>query len=120
MFPEFYILKNPGFNAEIPFIKEHYENMSELYGMKFIPLEFLLEMLGKYYLFERNEYARSIEFFQLNTLNYPASCKAFELLGRAYEAVGNREEAILNLKKALELNPENNDIQKMLIELEEQ
>jgi len=120
MFPEFYILKNPGFNAEIPFIKEHYENMSELYGMKFIPPEFLLEMVGKYYLFERNEYDRSIEFFQLNTLNYPASCKAFEFLGRAYEAVGNREEAILNLKKALELNPENIEIRKMLIELEEQ
>lgn len=120
IFSGFYILDDPQFVLEVPFIQEHYKRESISYGIEFTPDERLIEMLGKYFLFDKNDYYKSIEFFKLNTINYPSSYTAFEYLAKAYKASGNVEDAILNLKKALELNPENNEIQKILIELEGQ
>ena len=118
IFSDYYIFNNPRFVEEIPFIQEHYKSVSDLYGMKFTPPEGLIEMLGKYFLLDMNEYAKSIEFFTLNAVNYPTSYKAFENLAKAYKASGDVNNAILNSKKSLELNPNNIDIQKLLIELE--
>lgn len=120
IFSDYYIFSNPRFVIEIPFIQEHYKSVSDLYGMGFTPPEGLIEMLGKYFLLDKNEYAKSIEFFSLNTVNYPTSYKAFEYLAKAYKASGDVNNAILNFKKSLKLNPDNNDIQKLLIELEKQ
>ncbi|UOB18158.1 alpha/beta hydrolase-fold protein [Abyssalbus ytuae] len=116
-FTDYYIFKNPRFTEEISFIQEHYKNVSALYEMKIIPPENLIEMLGKYFLFDINDYTKAIEFFKLNTTNYPHSFKAFEFLAKAYEASGDMDKAILNYKRSLELNPNNNDIQKALLEL---
>jgi tetratricopeptide (TPR) repeat protein len=77
-------------------------------------------MFGKYFLFDLGDYKKSIAFFKFNAANYPFSYKAFEYLAKAYKASGNSKDAILNCKKALELNPENSEIKKMLIELERQ
>jgi predicted alpha/beta superfamily hydrolase len=118
IFPDYYIFKNPRFVEGIPFIQEHYKKMSDLYGMSFTPPEFLIEMLGKYFLFDKNEYNTSIEFFKLNTVNYPTSYNAFEYLAKAYKASGDLNNAILNFKKSLQLNPNNSDVQKLLNELE--
>jgi predicted alpha/beta superfamily hydrolase len=118
IFSGFYILDNPQFVLEVPFIQEHYKRESNAYGIEFTPPERLIEMFGKYFLFDKNDYNKSIEFFKLNTHNYPSSYKAFEYLATAYKASGNVKEAILNFKKALELNPENNEIQKLLVECE--
>ncbi|MFO7669743.1 MAG: hypothetical protein R6W31_08805 [Bacteroidales bacterium] len=52
IFPDYYIFKNPQFTPEIPFIEEFYRNVSDSYGMNFAPPEYLIEMIGKYYLFE--------------------------------------------------------------------
>jgi predicted alpha/beta superfamily hydrolase len=114
----FYILDDPQFVLEIPFIQDFYKKESNSYGIEFTPPERLIEMFGKYFLFDKNDYNKSIAFFKLNTINYPSSYIAFEYLAKAYKASGNIEDAILNFKKALELNPENNIIQKLLIELE--
>ena len=118
IFSDYYIFKNPRFTPEIPFIQEYYKNISALYEMKIIPPEYLIEMLGKYYLLDINKYAEAIKFFKLNTVNYPNSFKAYELLAKAYKASGDVDNAILNYKKSLELNPNNEDIKKALIELE--
>jgi uncharacterized protein len=117
IFSDYYIFKNPGFTPEIPFIQNYYNNVSDLYGMKVTPPEYLIEMLGKHFLFEKMEYPKAIELFKLNTINYPDSYKSFEFLAKAYRASGDIDNAILNYKKSLELNPNNNDIQKVLIEL---
>lgn len=118
IFSDFYIFKNPLFTTEIPFIQEHYKNLSNFYGIKFTPPEFLIEMLGKHFLFNKNEYTKAIEFFRLNTVNYPNSYEAFKFLAEAYKSLGDIDNAILNYKKSLELNPNNKDIQKVLFELE--
>ena len=75
-------------------------------------------MFGKYFLYDLNDYRKSIDYFELNTINYPASSKAFAYLAKAYLSLGNNSDAILNYRKALELKPENKEIQELLIELE--
>jgi predicted alpha/beta superfamily hydrolase len=117
IFSGFYILDDPHFVLEIPFINDHYKRESNSYGIEFTPAERLIEMFGKYFLFDLNDYNKSIEFFKLNTINYPSSWKAFEYLAKAYMASGNTADAITNYKKALVLNPENNEIQKIINEL---
>lgn len=119
IFSGFYILGEPEFVLEIPYIQEFYQNQSNKYDIKFIPSERLIEMFGKYFLFDLNQYDKAVEFFTLNTSNYPTSSRAFEYLGLAYKEAGNKEEAIVNYKKALELSPENKEIQKILVELKD-
>lgn len=118
IFSDYYIFKSPEFSEDLSFIKEYYRNISKEFGMKVPPPENLIEMLGKYFLFDKNEYARATEFFTLNTVNYPNSSRAFEFLAKANQASGNTGQAILNYKKSLELNPGNEDVRKVLSELE--
>ena len=77
-------------------------------------------MFGKYFLFDLNQYNKAIEFFTLNTTNYPSSSRAFEYLAMANKEAGNTAEAIVSYKKALELAPDNKEVQKTLTELEGQ
>jgi uncharacterized protein len=117
-FSDYYIFNNPQFKEEVPFIQEHYKQASKEYGMAFNPPEGLIEMLGNYFLLDKNEYSKAIEFFKVNILNFPSSPKAFANLARAYKGSGNVNDAIINIKKSLELDPGNSDNQKMLMELE--
>ncbi|WP_167607814.1 alpha/beta hydrolase-fold protein [Maribellus sediminis] len=119
IFSDYYIFKSPEFSEDLSFIQEYYRNISKEYGMKIPPPENLIEMLGKYFLFDKNEYALATEFFTLNTVSYPNSSKAFEFLAKANQASGNIDQAILNYKKSLELNPGNEDVRKVLSELED-
>ena len=118
MFPDYYIFKNPDFSPEIPFIEAYYKKLSEAYGMSITPPEYLIEMIGKHFLFENTNYAKAVELFKFNTTNHPDSYKAFDFLAKAYKATGDYNNAILNFKKSLQLNPDNNDAQKALLELE--
>jgi predicted alpha/beta superfamily hydrolase len=105
IFPDFYILDNPEFVLEVPFIESHYERESETYGITFTPAERLMEMFGKYFLYDKNDYTKSLEFFQFNTAHYPTSSRAFEFLAKAYRASGDEKNAVLNFENALKLNP---------------
>jgi predicted alpha/beta superfamily hydrolase len=117
-FSDYYIFNDLRFTEEIPFILKFYKNLSDSYGWEVTPPEYLIEMLGKYFLFNKNEYSKAIEFFKLNTVNYPNSYKAFKFLAEAYKSLKDIDNAILNYKKSLELNPNNKDMQKVLFELE--
>ncbi|WP_160114682.1 amidohydrolase family protein [Aquimarina sp. AU474] len=61
---------------------------------------------------------KSIKVFELNTEKFPNSSEAFENLARIYELTKEKELAIKNCKKSLELNPKNNSAQEMLLRLE--
>ena len=61
----------------------------------------------------------AIALFSLNVLEYPDSWNAFDSLAEAQLKKGNREDAIKNYKRSLELNPENANGQAVLKELEE-
>lgn len=61
----------------------------------------------------------ALAFFQANAEDHPDSWKAYDGLGRAYMKQGAREQAISCIKKSLELNPGNKNVEKMLKTLEE-
>ena len=56
----------------------------------------------------------AIEIFKMNVADYPESPNVYDSLGEAYMKVRNKDEAIRNYKKSLELNPKNENAKKML------
>jgi tetratricopeptide (TPR) repeat protein len=65
-----------------------------------------LNMLG-YRLLQANKLADAVEIFKLNVEMYPQSANAYDSLGEAYMRHGNKDLAIANYKKSLELDPKN-------------
>ena len=61
----------------------------------------------------------AIELFKLNVLAYPASANTYDSLGEAYMMNGDKELALQNYNKSLELNPNNNNAVEMLRRLKE-
>ena len=60
----------------------------------------------------------AIEIFKLNVAEYPKAFNTYDSLGEAYMVSGNKELAILNYKKSLELNPQNTNATSMLKRIE--
>lgn len=65
-----------------------------------------LNMLG-YHLLKKNKPKDAIEIFKLNVDAFPKSSNTYDSLGEAYLNDGNREMALVNYKKAVELDPNN-------------
>jgi dienelactone hydrolase len=72
-----------------------------------------LNRLG-YELLRTNRIKEAIEIFKLNVAAYPAGFNTYDSLGEAYLAGGERELAIKNYKKSLELNPQNTNAAEVL------
>ena len=75
-----------------------------------------LNTLG-YQLLQTKKAAESIEIFKLNVEAYPQAFNTYDSLGEAYMTHGDKELAIANYKKSLELNPQNTGATKMLASL---
>ena len=56
----------------------------------------------------------ALEIFKLNVFLYPNSANVYDSVAEAYEANGNRELAISNYKRSLELDPENTNAAQQL------
>lgn len=72
-----------------------------------------LNTLG-YYLLRNVNVDDAIAIFQLNVAAFPAAFNTYDSLGEAYLVKGDREKAIFNYKKSLELNPDNTNGKIML------
>jgi CubicO group peptidase (beta-lactamase class C family) len=68
--------------------------------------EVLMNRLG-YALLHKNLLNEAIEIFKLNVEEYPASWNVYDSLGEAYAIKGDKELAIKNYQKSVELNPQN-------------
>lgn len=76
-----------------------------------------LNTLG-YSLLQQKKNAEAIAIFKVNVELYPQSSNVYDSLGEAYMVSGNKELAIINYKKALELNPKSDNARAMLKKLE--
>ncbi|HEX7333125.1 MAG TPA: serine hydrolase [Pyrinomonadaceae bacterium] len=76
-----------------------------------------LNTLG-YRLLRTGKPRESIEIFKLNVEAYPQGFNTYDSLGEAYMTVNERDLAIQNYKKSLELNPNNTDAVEALKKLE--
>lgn len=70
-----------------------------------------------YSFYQKNELEKAVEIFQLNVLLHPESANAYDSLGDGYAKSGNKELAVKNYKKALELDPEKISAKKALEQL---
>lgn len=75
--------------------------------------EMLMNLFGYNYL-NKKQYKEAIEIFKLNIKAYPESYNVYDSYGEALIAAGDKEEAIKNYKKSIEINPKNiNGIEKL-------
>jgi FKBP-type peptidyl-prolyl cis-trans isomerase len=70
-----------------------------------------------YRLLLKQRLKEAVEVFKLNVAAYPQSANVYDSLAEAYLASGDRQLAIENYQKALELNPQLESAQKALKEL---
>jgi tetratricopeptide (TPR) repeat protein len=78
-----------------------------------------LNSLG-YQLLKMKKIKEAIEVFKLNVEVYPQSYNVYDSLAEAYMINGDKELAIKNYEKSLELNPKNTNAVEMLKKLEKE
>lgn len=78
--------------------------------------EIQLNDLG-YRLLNTKKVKEAVEIFKLNAEIYPQSANFYDSLGEAYMINGNKELAIKNYQRALELNPQNTIVLEILKKL---
>ena len=78
-----------------------------------------LNALG-YRLMGRGKMKEAVEVFKLNVEAYPQGFNTYDILAEAYMNMNERELAITNFKKSLELNPNNTSASENLKKLEKQ
>lgn len=99
-------------------IKQYYElkkTGAEVYDFG----EAELNRLG-YVLLGQNRAKDAIEIFKLNVAIFPRAFNTYDSLGEAYLADGQRELAIQNYRKSLELNPQNTNATDVLKKIMQQ
>jgi CubicO group peptidase (beta-lactamase class C family) len=77
-----------------------------------------LNLLG-YKLWSVNKIDEAIEIFKLNIVAYPSSSNAYESLGEAYLNKGDKNQAEVNFRESLKLDPANQDAIRMMKKIEE-
>jgi CubicO group peptidase (beta-lactamase class C family) len=77
-----------------------------------------LNQLG-YQLLRADKGKEAVEIFKLNVEAYPQSANTYDSLGEAYMTLNQRELAVTNYKKSLELNPKNTNAVEKLKRIEQ-
>jgi len=68
-------------------------------------------------LLQKGSKEKAVEVFKLNVLLYPQSTEVYQSLAEGYEATGNKELAIKNYRRSLELSPGNTNAEEHLKKL---
>ena len=71
-----------------------------------------------YYLLRANRTEDAIQLFKLNTERFPNSSNVFDSLGEAYSKAGDKTNALINYKKALKIDKNNNNLADIIKRLE--
>jgi predicted alpha/beta superfamily hydrolase len=91
---------DPGFHAN--FLKQHYTDLSNELGYKFLPPEYLTNNLGLACMYQ-NLMDKAYNFFRLNMDNYPESFNVYNSMGNYYVKQGNKKKAVEFYTKALSI-----------------
>jgi pimeloyl-ACP methyl ester carboxylesterase len=108
----FAVLNGRGVEAAVQYF---HKKRQEKPGILFFE-EREMNALGYRYL-QSKKIEEAIALFELNVLAFPDSANVYDSLGEAYLRNGQKNLAITNYKKSLELNPNNTNARKVLKEL---
>lgn len=84
---------------------------------KYAEIESQINGFG-YQLISLKRYDDAIGMFKINVHLFPGSSNVYDSLGEAYMLKGEKELAVQNYKKSLELDPENNNAKAMIKRIE--
>ena len=99
-------------------LRDHYSSLSSKYGFVIAPPADALGGIGRRLLRE-GETAKAIDVFASYVSFYPVSAEAYLFLGKAHQEANRFPSAVENVRKALELDPENEEARSALEELME-
>ncbi|MDG1528885.1 MAG: serine hydrolase [Polaribacter sp.] len=102
-------------NEGIQFYKDLKENFLDTYNFS---NESELNRVG-YKLIEKHQIEDAIKIFKLLISEFPNSANGYDSIGEAYYLNGNNDLALVNYKKALELNPTNSNAKEMIKNIRE-
>lgn len=95
---------------------DKFNHLREKFSATDIIPEYSMNNIG-YALMRKKQYASAIKIFQLNVETYPDSWNVYDSLGEAFMEYDDKELAIKNYMKSLELNSKNENAAKMLKKL---
>jgi len=98
----FKIVRNQGVSRAV----DIFNSVRETHPDKKIFRELALNRIGYEFLFAE-KVEEAIEIFKMNVVAYPDAYNTYDSLGEAYMTYGNKELAIKNYNKSVELEPEN-------------
>lgn len=98
-------------------VRKHYEMFSQRLGVDIPPPGKLINGVGSFLLYSEKKVDKAIELFKLNQEYYPESSVTYDSLGDAYGIKGNKEMAIINYRKSLAMNPDNERTKRSIREL---
>ncbi|SDL31133.1 CubicO group peptidase, beta-lactamase class C family [Salinimicrobium catena] len=78
-----------------------------------------MNQLG-YQLLQNGKAKEAIEVFKINVAEFPDSWNTYDSLGEAYMEDRQKEKAIANYEKSIQMNPENENGKKMLKKMQEE
>lgn len=106
-----FVIEEEGIKAAVDQFKQMKEEKDA-----FVLKEAEMNQLG-YSLLNQNKLDEAVAVFKLNVEEFPKSANVYDSYGEALLKKGNKEEAIVNYKKSLELNPRNTGAMKVLKDL---
>ncbi|MGA9995685.1 MAG: serine hydrolase [Pyrinomonadaceae bacterium] len=101
-------------DAAINEYRERRKNSAESSRLNEVPMN----RLG-YSLLQKQKVKEAIEIFKMNVEDFPQSSNTYDSLGEAYMVNGDKELAIKNYQKSIELNPDNSNGIEMLKKLQQ-
>jgi len=108
------IVESQGVEKAVERFQQMKPQFRKIYRYDFSEQE--INTLG-YMLLRDDKTAEAIEIFKLNVSEHPGSWNVYDSLGEAYMKQGERELAVGNYQKSLELNPNNENGKAMLKKL---
>lgn len=96
--------------------QNHFANLSKKMGYEIMPDEMEINYMG-YEFLGRKLYKTAEALFKLNVTYYPESFNVYDSYAEALMKDGQKEAAIINYKKSLELNPTNYNATNMLAKM---
>lgn len=97
-------------------LTEYYDNNKKNPGYHYVDSESDLNSAG-YELLGSGNVVDALKIFRLIVKAFPESANAFDSLGEAYLKAGDKQNALVNYKRAYDLNPENENARKIIEEL---